>query len=176
MPLSDQDALAAQIGRPPRAPARVVRRCDLGLPIVTEVPPVLPSGEPFPTRWWLACPLAVLRVSRLEAAGGVREFERRAESDPALAAALEAAHARYRRERDRRVPPDAAPRPSGGVGGAARGVKCLHAHLAHQWAGGDNPIGREVADAVGPLSCERACVESGPEGPRRSPSWREPSS
>src|SRR5439155_6508715 len=33
----------------------------------------------------------------------------------------------------------------GGVGGTARGIKCLHAHYAHYVAGGPDPIGRWVA-------------------------------
>ncbi|MGB5416738.1 MAG: DUF501 domain-containing protein, partial [Polyangiales bacterium] len=68
----DGDVLALQIGRPLRATSTVVRRCSLGLPIVAEVPPILDTGEPFPTRYWLTCPLAHRRIARLEAEGGVR--------------------------------------------------------------------------------------------------------
>ena len=39
-------------------------------------------------------------------------------------------------------------RPSGGVGGTRVGVKCLHAHYAWYLAGGDDPVGRWVADHV----------------------------
>ena len=38
------------------------------------------------------------------------------------------------------------PRPSAGVGGTRRGVKCLHAHYAWYLAGGDDPVGRWVAE------------------------------
>ncbi|NDH11910.1 MAG: DUF501 domain-containing protein, partial [Actinobacteria bacterium] len=37
-------------------------------------------------------------------------------------------------------------RPSAGVGGTRRGVKCLHAHYAWYLAGGDDPVGRWVAE------------------------------
>ncbi|MGH9028715.1 MAG: DUF501 domain-containing protein, partial [Acidimicrobiales bacterium] len=37
---------------------------------------------------------------------------------------------------------------SGGVGGTRRGVKCLHAHLAWWLAGGDDPVGRWVAQRI----------------------------
>ncbi len=40
------------------------------------------------------------------------------------------------------------PRPTGGVGGTRRGVKCLHAHLAWWLVGGDDPVGRWVADRL----------------------------
>jgi hypothetical protein len=37
-----------------------------------------------------------------------------------------------------------------GIGGTvAGGVKCLHAHLAHFLAGGDNPVGERVQDELG---------------------------
>ena len=62
------------------------------------------------------------------------------------AAALAAAHARYATERDALLPRGhLGPRPSGGVGGTRRGVKCLHAHLAWWLAGGDDPVGEWVA-------------------------------
>jgi hypothetical protein len=45
----------------------------------------------------------------------------------------------------------------GGVGGTAEGgMKCLHAHLAHYLAGGENPVGAEVARELGDLQ-ERDC-------------------
>ena len=56
---------------------------------------------------------------------------------------LAAAHARYAAERDAEFP-GAEHRPSGGVGGTRRGVKCLHAHYAWHLAGGDDPVGRWV--------------------------------
>lgn len=168
--MTDQDDLAAQIGRPVRAPSTVVWRCHLQLPVVVEVPPFLEDGTPFPTRYWLSCPLAVRRVGRLESAGGVKRMERRAESDPEFGEALAAAHARYAAERDALVPAEAAIRPSGGVGGASRGVKCLHAHYADHRAGNENPVGALVAPWVEPLDCGLPCVVDGVV----NPSWREP--
>ncbi len=53
------------------------------------------------------------------------------------------------RERDAALPPGhAGPRPHGGVGGTRRGVKCLHAHYAYHLAGGDDPVGRWVAEQL----------------------------
>jgi hypothetical protein len=81
-------------------------------------------------------------VSTLEAAGGVRAAE--AAVDPAEVAA---AHARYAAERDAALPAGHhGPRPSGGVAGTRKGVKCLHAHYAWHLAGGDDPIGRWVEE------------------------------
>jgi hypothetical protein len=55
------------------------------------------------------------------------------------------AHQRYRVERDAAVPASwTGPRPSGGVGGTRKGLKCLHAHYAWYLAGGDDAVGRWV--------------------------------
>jgi hypothetical protein len=171
---NDTAVLTAQIGRPPRSEAVVSARCHLGLPVVTQVPPVLDTGEPFPTRYWLGCPLAQRRISRIEAAGGVRDFALEAEQDPVFRGELEAAHERYARARDAEIPEDARLRPSGGVGGARRGVKCLHAHYADHAAGNLNPVGARVAEQVEPLNCKAPCVLVEAEPASRNPEWREP--
>ena len=109
---------------------------------------MLDDGTPMPTRYWLVGKQARLAVDRLEAAGGVASAQ--AAVDPAQ---LERAHRRYAAERDAAVAPDwAGPRPAGGVGGTRRGVKCLHAHYAWFLVGGDDPVGRWVAEQLsGPL-------------------------
>ena len=96
----------------------------------------------MPTRYWLVDPELSLQVARLESAGGVRAAE------AAVApGALGSAHERYARERDAALASDhVGPRPSGGVGGTGRGVKCLHAHYAYHLAGGDDPVGRWVEE------------------------------
>ena len=76
--MDDREVVAAQIGRPLRAAANVVSRCHLGLPVVVQVPPLLDDGTPFPTLYWLSCPLAAKRVGRVESVGGVKTMERRA--------------------------------------------------------------------------------------------------
>lgn len=169
----DHEVLALQIGRPLRARSNVLRRCNLGLPIVVDVPPILDTGEPFPTRYWLTCPLAHRRIARIEGRGGVRSFQAKVAADPALAEALDAAHVRYARERDARLSSDAVHRPSGGVGGSSGGVKCLHAHYADFAAGNDNPIGRAVRDAIGEPRCHAPCITRIDGALRRNPDWRE---
>lgn len=167
--------VGAQIGRPSRAEPDVVSRCHLGLPVVVRMPPLLEDGTPFPTRYWLSCPLAVRRVDRLESAGGVRTMTRKALDDGEFAARLAAADERYAADRDAAVPPGAAPAPEGGVGGAVgRGVKCLHAHYADHAAGGDNPVGEAVAPWVEPLDCLVPCVAEVDGEVAPNPAWREP--
>jgi hypothetical protein len=172
---TDDAVVAAQLERPLRARADVVVRCHLGLPVVTRVPPLLEDGTPFPTRWWLTCPLATRRIGRLEAAGAVRSAERYLGAEPAAAARMQAAHRRYADERDEAVPPGADRRPTGGVAGIrGEGVKCLHAHYADHAAGHDNPVGELVAPWVEPLDCPVPCVREPAGRAERNPDWREP--
>ncbi len=111
-----------------------------GAPIVIRNAPLLFDGTPMPTRYWLVGAGPRLMIDRLESAGGVRAAE--AAVDPAE---LLAAHARYAAEREAALPPGwSGPRPTGGVGGTRRGVKCLHAHYAWWLAGGGDPVGRWV--------------------------------
>ncbi len=118
---------------------------DDGRPVVIANAPLLDDGRPMPTRYWLVDVDLRRRVSQLEGDGGVRAAEAAVD-----AAALAAAHDRYAAERDALVPQDhRGPRPTGGVGGTARGVKCLHAHLAHSLAGGDDPVGDWVLARLG---------------------------
>jgi len=111
-----------------------------GAPVVVQNAPFTRDGTPMPTRYWLVDPELTRRVSRLEAAGGVRTAQ--GAVDPTE---LRAAHERYAAARDAEVPADhVGPRPYGGVGGTRVGVKCLHAHYAWYLAGGDDPVGRWV--------------------------------
>ena len=164
--------LRAQMGRPLKGKSRVAARCALGLPVVIRTHPVQPDGTPFPTLYYLTCPLARTRVARLEYGGGVRAFAERLEREPELAQAFAAAQEAYARERAEALDPadPAHARLRGGVGGAVGGVKCLHAHYAHHAAGGANPVGRAVAAEVEPLDCAEPCVRDG----ARNPGWREP--
>jgi uncharacterized protein len=174
--MSDRQVVALQIGRPLRSEADVVARCHLGLPVVTRVPPILEDGTPFPTRYWLTCPLASRRIGRLESAGGVEAMDRRAGVGDGFTARLEAAHERYREERDRSVPAHADPErlPSGGIAGSSGGVKCLHSHYADHAAGNDNPVGEAVAPFVEPLDCPDPCVVVDGSVAMANPAWREP--
>jgi hypothetical protein len=118
----------------------------------------------MPTRYYLVGSDLVRAVSQLEAAGGVRAAER---DIPALDIA--ATHEAYERERDTAVPSDhVGPRPSGGVGGTRQGVKCLHAHLAHLLAGGDDPVGRWAAHRLSDPSVLDGLVPPFERSPSRS--------
>lgn len=139
--IDDCKQVAALLGRQPRGAWEVAVRDRDGAPVVIRNHPLLDDGTPMPTRWWLVGRAERVGVSRLEAAGGVREAEALVPPGD-----LADAHRRYAAARDTAIPPGhQGPRPSGGVGGTRRGVKCLHAHLAWFLAGGDDPVGAWVA-------------------------------
>jgi len=140
----DQERVAELLGRAPQGDYEiVVRRAD-GWPVVLRNEPLLHSGRPMPTRYWLVDRALNREIGRLESTGGVDRAE--AEVDRA---ALDAAHRAYAAERDAAIEDHhQGPVPSGGVGGTRIGVKCLHAHYAYFLAGGDDPVGRWVDERL----------------------------
>lgn len=144
--VDDHDArqVAELLDRQPQGHYEIAVRHKDGTPRVIRNAPVLSSGRPMPTLYWLVSAHDRLVVSRLESSGAVRRAE--AAVDPNE---LIAAHEAYRAERDALIPDDyAGHRPSAGVGGTRIGVKCLHAHYGYYLAGGDDPVGRWVANEL----------------------------
>lgn len=138
----DERRVTALLGRVPQGDYAVVVRRDDGWPVVLRNAPILHTGRPMPTRYWLVDRALNRWIGQLESTGGVDRAE--AEVD---GAALDAAHAAYAADRDAAMPAvHTGHRPSGGVGGTRVGVKCLHAHYAYFLAGGDDPVGRWVDD------------------------------
>ena len=147
--MTDEEVVARQIGRKPRAFARVAARCPWGRPAVTEQRPFDEDGHPFPTQYYVTCPALVAAISRLEAAGGVERWSKAAEDDPELARSLAAAQAEQRRLR---------PELEGGIGGSTRtgSLKCLHAHAAFALARPGYELGDRILaelPALWPDSC-----------------------
>ncbi len=136
----------------------MARRCHLGIPMVIENHPRLEDGSPFPTLYWLTCPLLVRRASNLESEGWMEQLNRRLRDDDALRHRLSEAVDGYRAARDAHEvlqPVPAAP------GGGPDRVKCLHSHLAQQLVddGTTNPVGALVLSQAGFPDCRLPCVE-----------------
>ena len=140
----ERKRVAELLGREPEGHFEIVVVDDAGDPVVIRNAPLLSNGRPMPTRYWLVGEEPRRAVGRLESVGGVRQAEAAVD-----AVELAEAHARYASERDAAIEEShSGPRPSGGVGGTRRGVKCLHAHYAWFLAGGDDPVGRWVAEQL----------------------------
>jgi hypothetical protein len=160
---ADRALVARQLGREPRTLRRVAVRCPFGAPAVTEQSPYDPSGEPFPTTYYLTCRHLVAAVSRAEAAGGVERWTAAARAEPELAASLAAGDEEQRRLRrelagDRTGSDDGASLDYG-IGGSRRSgsLKCLHAHAAFALARPGYELGERILAELGPLWPERCC-------------------
>jgi hypothetical protein len=146
---ADEQAVAAQLGREPRAIHAIGHRCPCGLPDVVTTEPRLPDGTPFPTTYYLTCPRAASLIGTLEGSGLMKEMEARLGSDAELATAYAAAHRAYLA--DRSALGDADEVAGVSAGGMPDRVKCLHALAAHSLAAGPgvNPLGDEVLAELG---------------------------
>lgn len=144
---ADSAAVAAQLGRAPRAVREVAHRCPCSLPSVVQTAPRLEDGTPFPTLYYLTCSRLNSRIGSLEADGRMREMQDRLAEDPDLADAYRRAHEAYLAERDA----IGSLGTSVSAGGMPDRVKCLHVHVAHALAAGPgvNPFGDEALAELG---------------------------
>jgi hypothetical protein len=149
--VTDEEIVARQIGRRPRAFRRVAVRCPFGKPAVTEQAPFDDAGRPFPTQFYVTCPYLVAALSRLEAAGGVERWSEAARADERLASSLEAAQAEQRRLR---------PEIDAGIGGSTRtgSLKCLHAHAAFALARPGYELGDRIVAELPSLWPDSCCT------------------
>jgi hypothetical protein len=116
-PLSDNDAVSRQLGRPPK-PFRVAARCPFGMPSVIENE----RTRNMPTSFWVTCPSLDRAIARVESAGGVRTAQEAVGEET-----VEGIHAEHLARYGTRV---------AGVRREAGGhVKCLHAFTALHLSG-----------------------------------------
>ncbi len=161
--LSDEGIIACQIKRQPRGLVGIASRCAYGYPQVVTVYPLI-DGKPFPTLYWLTCPLLQQQVAALEAKGMIGCLEQRIATDQRLAQQQALAHRAYMKERNSLLSQDdleylernkmLAALLERGIGGIAdlNKIKCLHLHVAHALAR-HNPIGNIVLDNLEKLNC-----------------------
>jgi hypothetical protein len=168
-PVADERTRAivsAQLGRPARGEPAVVHTCQFGLPTVVRVAPRLEDGTPFPTVFWLTCPVMRSRVGTLEADHHMVGLNQRLDDKPDVAADYAAAHDRYVAFRDELGDPLPG---NPGAGGMPKHIKCLHVHAGHHLATGDNPIGAWTVEHATPAPCAGPCVSDDDLPPRTEP-------
>ncbi|WP_375000365.1 DUF501 domain-containing protein [Aeromicrobium sp. CTD01-1L150] len=155
---SDLDAVAAQLGRPPRGTLEISARCPSGHPAVVKTEPRLPDGTPFPTLYYVTCPRLAGAVGTLEASGLMADMSARLTQDEDLARRYAAAHEDYLREREAigNVPEIEGV----SAGGMPTRVKCLHVLVGHSLAKGPglNPLGDEAVVLLGEYWGQSACA------------------
>src|SRR5665811_1600782 len=97
---ADIEAIAEQLGRPPRGILEISSRCPSGHPNVVKTEPRLHDGTPFPTLYYITCPRLAGVIGTLEASGLMREMTERVGTDATLAGAYRQAHDAYLAERE----------------------------------------------------------------------------
>ena len=122
--------------------------------MVIENHPRLADGSPFPTLFWLTCPILAKRVSKLEGGGAMTLLNEELQRDAAFRGRVKDAIERYARRRDAR---ERLNDPSVPGGGPER-VKCLHAHVAHELADAPNAIGARALAETGWPDCVVPCI------------------
>ena len=73
---NEKQTVEIQLNRKVRSNIDVVAKCHFDLPIVVDVPKNLDDGTPFPTMYWLTCPMYVKKVSTLESNGMVKNLDK----------------------------------------------------------------------------------------------------
>ncbi len=133
--------IATLLGREPRGLEDVPVIGPAGEPVVIRVASLV-EGKPFPTLFWLVDPALCYRIDRAEAAGLIRQLQRRVDADPALQAQMREDNLRHIRLRDSFIDTDTRRQLTGlgfgavlerkgigGIGDFAR-IRCLHTWYA----------------------------------------------
>ncbi|MFT4147926.1 MAG: DUF501 domain-containing protein [Micrococcaceae bacterium] len=155
-PASEQDIAIVrhQLTRTPRGIAGIASRCVCGAPLVVITKPRLDDGTPFPTTFYLTHPYITACVSRLEAAGLMKQLSAEIENDPELGKQYRDAHDAYiatRKEIGKQCHVSDVPEIDNfSAGGMPVRVKCLHALVGHSLAVGPgiNPIGDRTLELI----------------------------
>ena len=168
----DESLVRQLLGRRPKISYHIICRCPDGCPQVLETPPLVWENNrwvPFPTIYWLTCPRLKLEISRLEQAGWIKSLAERVKNQTAAWQEYQDAQEAVALRRVQAAKTLLGQDPEPGVidiltrttiAGSHHiaGIKCLHAHVAHFLASGDNPIGRWALDAAGACRPELPCL------------------
>jgi len=151
----DLQFIEEQLGRKPRGVLEVSARCKSGHPSVIKTKPLL-DKEIFPTLYYLVCGKLIKKVFKLESEGLIDKLEQKINNDKKFKALFLKAQEDYIKKRNKiavnqmkelcRAGSPNTPLPKTGIGGVGKldKIKCLHAHLAHYLATGNNPVGEIV--------------------------------
>jgi len=166
----DKQIVELQIGRKLRSESKIISKCHLNLPTVIEVPPHLDDGSPFPTTFWLTCPMYNKKIGSLESHGMIKDLDEQIANNSSLKDKWEERQKSYAKYREELVDKKNQLKPQGGVGGASNSIKCLHAHTADEIATNQNFIGKIVLESLGNFNCENPCYNT--DTLEKNPDWK----
>jgi hypothetical protein len=156
----EKKIVSLQLGRDLKNDFTTAMRCTWGYPQVIKSS-LVSDGRPFPTLFWLTCPLLRREVSLLESQGLISYFEDIMERDRDFAEAYSLAHNETRLLKQSILEELQLSEwletalIERGIGGLKdrRKVKCLHLQLANFLGGISNPVGREVWKRIERREC-----------------------
>ena len=169
---NEKQTVEIQLDRKIRSRIDIVAKCHFDLPIVVDVPKNLDDGTPFPTMYWLTCPMYVKKVSTLESNGMVKNLDKQLVDNKKLNKLWRKRQKSYENERNKKY--KSLPNiisPNGGVGGTTKSIKCLHSHLADELVSGENVIGKVVLESVGGCNCNEPCIIDGSRNDKWQIEW-----
>lgn len=140
---------------------KVIKYCPTNYPMVILVHPFY-NDKPFPTIYWLSCPVIKEDIFKLEDTGYIEELKMKKNKIKDFRKELENAHNRYSKaridilskyelENAKEISEDLFNMLlKSGVAGIRdrEGIKCLHGHFADYIITENNPVGREVAKKI----------------------------
>lgn len=169
---NEKQVVEVQLKRNLRSDIKVAAKCHFDLPVVVDVPKNLDDGTPFPTMFWLTCPMYIKKVSTLESHGMVKELDNQLNNNNMLNKLWSKRQISYEKERNKKYKNiKNITSPSGGVGGTLNSIKCLHSHLADELVTGKNIIGQIVLENVGGCNCLEPCVVNGSKNKNWRSAW-----
>ncbi len=169
---NEKQTVEIQLNRKVRSNINVVAKCHFDLPVVVDVPKNLDDGTPFPTMYWLTCPMYVKKVSTLESNGMVKDLDKQLVDNKKLNKLWRKRQKSYENERNKKYKNlTNTISPIGGVGGTTKSIKCLHSHLADELVSGENVIGKVVLESVGGCNCIEPCVIDGSKNDKWRIEW-----
>ena len=167
---NDLRIVQQQIGRKLRSDSEISCRCHLDIPAVIKVPPKLNDGTPFPTTYWLTCPMYNKKIGSLESHGLIKDLDKELENNPDFREKWQSRQKSYQAEREEIANDNSEPQAKGGVGGASKSIKCLHSHTADELSTGKNVVGKIVVESIGGFNCEQACIN--PKTFEKNKNWK----
>lgn len=173
MKISEKKIIEIQLERKINNFIKTLKYCPFQYPAVVLVDPFR-KNIPAPTIYWLSCPYLNYKVDRLEADTNlIKRLGDKLNDDASFKRAMNSAHEKYAEKRRKLLNDKKLKKAEiisedllntikfSGVGGIKdkNGIKCLHTHLAHFLAGGDNPVGSFVFSEIKwPQNC-KICTE-----------------
>lgn len=165
--LEELNIIKGQLEDPAENVIKVIKYCPTNYPMVILVHPFY-NDKPFPTIYWLSCPVIKEDIFKLEDAGYIERLKIKKNETKEFRKKLEDAHNRYSKSRIDLLSENELENAKeisedlfnmllkSGVAGIREkeGIKCLHGHFADYIITRDNPVGREVAKEIDiPSNC-----------------------